>query len=44
MIMRLGKLTSAADELHMSQSAASHALKSLESQLGSQLFQRGLTP
>jgi DNA-binding transcriptional LysR family regulator len=40
MIMRLGKLTSAADELHMSQSAASHALKSLESQLGSQLFRR----
>jgi DNA-binding transcriptional LysR family regulator len=40
MVMRLGKLTSAADELHMSQSAASHALKSLESQLGSQLFRR----
>ena len=40
MIMRLGKLTNAADELHMSQSAASHALKSLESQLGSQLFRR----
>ena len=40
MIMRLGKLTSAAGELHMSQSAASHALKSLESQLGSQLFRR----
>jgi len=41
MIMRLGKLTNAADELHMSQSAASHALKSLESHLGSQLFRRG---
>jgi DNA-binding transcriptional LysR family regulator len=40
MIMRLGKLTSAAGELSMSQSAASHALKSLESQLGSQLFRR----
>jgi DNA-binding transcriptional LysR family regulator len=40
MVMRLGKLTSAADELHMSQSAASHALKPLESQLGSQLFRR----
>jgi DNA-binding transcriptional LysR family regulator len=39
-IVKLGKLTSAADELHMSQSAASHALKSLESQLGSQLFRR----
>jgi DNA-binding transcriptional LysR family regulator len=39
-ILQLGKLTSAADELHMSQSAASHALKSLESQLGSQLFRR----
>jgi DNA-binding transcriptional LysR family regulator len=39
-IMQLGKLTSAADELHISQSAASHALKSLESQLGSQLFRR----
>ena len=32
-ILQLGKLTSAADELHMSQSAASHALKSLESQI-----------
>jgi DNA-binding transcriptional LysR family regulator len=40
MIMRLGKLTSAADALHTSQSAASHALRSLESQLGSQLFRR----
>jgi len=40
MIMQQGKLTSAAYELHMSQSAASHALKSLESQLGSQLFRR----
>ncbi len=39
-ILQLGKLTSAADELHMSQSAASHALKSLESQLGSPLFRR----
>jgi DNA-binding transcriptional LysR family regulator len=39
-IMQLGKLTSAADKLHMSQSAASHALKSLESQLGWQLFRR----
>jgi DNA-binding transcriptional LysR family regulator len=39
-ILQLGKLTSAADELHMSQSAASHALKSLESRLGSQLFRR----
>jgi DNA-binding transcriptional LysR family regulator len=39
-IMRLGKLTSAADELYMSQSAASHSLKSLETQLGSQLFRR----
>jgi DNA-binding transcriptional LysR family regulator len=39
-ILQMGKLTSAADELHMSQSAASHALKSLESQLGLQLFRR----
>jgi len=39
-ILQLGKLTSAADALHMSQSAASHALKSLESQLGSRLFRR----
>jgi DNA-binding transcriptional LysR family regulator len=39
-ILQLGKLTGAANELHMSQSAASHALKSLESQLGSQLFRR----
>jgi transposase len=39
-ILQLRKLTSAADELHMSQSAASHALKSLESQLGLQLFRR----
>jgi DNA-binding transcriptional LysR family regulator len=39
-ILQLGKLTRAADELHMSQSAASHALRSLESELGLQLFRR----
>jgi DNA-binding transcriptional LysR family regulator len=46
-IVQFGKLTSAAEELHMSQSAASHALKSIESQLGLQLFRRerdGLRP
>jgi DNA-binding transcriptional LysR family regulator len=39
-IVRSGKLTKAAHELHMSQSAASHALSSLESQLGARLFVR----
>jgi DNA-binding transcriptional LysR family regulator len=39
-VLRFGKLTSAAEDLHMSQSAASHALKSIESQLGLQLFRR----
>jgi DNA-binding transcriptional LysR family regulator len=39
-ILQFGKLTSAAEYLHMSQSAASHALKSIESQLGIQLFRR----
>jgi len=39
-IVRTGKLTQAASELHMSQSAASHALSSLESQLRSRLFVR----
>lgn len=46
-ILRTGKLASAATELHMSQSAASHALSSLESQLGCRLFLRehvGLSP
>ena len=38
--MDAGKLTRAAGELHMSQSAASHALTSLESQLGASLFVR----
>jgi DNA-binding transcriptional LysR family regulator len=47
MILRTGKLRSAATQLHMSQSAASHALSSLESRLGSRLFLRereGLRP
>ena len=39
-IMQTGKLVRAADELHMSQSAASHTLGSLESQLGTKLFVR----
>jgi DNA-binding transcriptional LysR family regulator len=39
-IMHAGKLTRAAGELHISQSAASHALTSLESQLGASLFVR----
>lgn len=39
-IVQTGKLTSAASQLHMSQSAASHALSSLESQLGAPLFLR----
>jgi len=39
-IVQTGKLTQAASELHMSQSAASHALSSLESQLRSRLFVR----
>jgi DNA-binding transcriptional LysR family regulator len=46
-IMLTGKLVRAACELHMSQSAASHALTSLESQLGASLFARsreGLRP
>lgn len=37
---RLGKLTSAADELALSQSAASQALKELEDNLGYPLFNR----
>jgi iron complex outermembrane recepter protein len=39
-IVHTGKLTAAAKALHMSQSAASHALKTLESQVGVPLFQR----
>ncbi len=39
-IVQTGRLTQAASELHISQSAASHALSSLESQLGSRLFVR----
>jgi DNA-binding transcriptional LysR family regulator len=39
-IMHTGKLTRAAGELHISQSAASHALTSLEAQLGANLFVR----
>ena len=39
-IVRTGKLTRAASQLHMSQSAASHALGVLESQVGAQLFLR----
>jgi len=39
-IAQVGKLTRAASELHMSQSAASHALNSLELQLGTSLFAR----
>jgi len=39
-IVQTGRLTRAANGLHMSQSAASHALSSLESQLGAKLFVR----
>jgi len=39
-ISQVGKLTHAAAELNMSQSAASHALSTLELQLGSHLFAR----
>ena len=39
-IVQTGRLMHAANELHMSQSAASHALSSLESQLRSRLFVR----
>jgi DNA-binding transcriptional LysR family regulator len=39
-IIETGKLTSAASQLHMSQSAASHALGTLESQVGVTLFRR----
>src|SRR5258708_27885948 len=39
-IVQTGKLTSAASQSHMSQSAASHALGVLESQVGAQLFLR----
>ncbi len=39
-IVETGKLTSAASLLHISQSGASHALKTLESQLGAELFVR----
>jgi DNA-binding transcriptional LysR family regulator len=39
-IVQTGRLTKAANELHMSQSAASHALSSLESQLSCRLFVR----
>jgi DNA-binding transcriptional LysR family regulator len=39
-IVETGKLTSAAAQLHMSQSGASHALSVLESQAGTELFIR----
>ena len=39
-IVATGKLTSAASQLHMSQSAASHALRVLEAQVGARLFVR----
>jgi DNA-binding transcriptional LysR family regulator len=39
-IVQTGKLTTAASQLHMSQSGASHALRILESQLGAELFVR----
>ena len=39
-IVQTGRLTQAASELHMSQSAASHALSSLESLIRSRLFVR----
>ena len=39
-IVATGKLTRAASQLHMSQSAASHALRVLEAQVGARLFVR----
>jgi DNA-binding transcriptional LysR family regulator len=39
-IVQTGKLTAAASRLHLSQSGASHELKTLESQLGAPLFIR----
>jgi DNA-binding transcriptional LysR family regulator len=39
-ILQTGKLTTAASQLHMSQSAASHALSTLEAQIGAPLFLR----
>src|ERR1051326_1998588 len=39
-IVKTGKLTTAAAQLHISQSAASHALKILETQVGTALFVR----
>ena len=39
-IVRTGKLTSASSRLHISQSGASHALRALESQVGTALFVR----
>ena len=39
-IVQSGKLTTAASQLHISQSAASHALRTLETQIGAQLFLR----
>ncbi len=39
-IVQTGKLTIAANQIHLSQSAASHALRILETQLGAPLFHR----
>ena len=39
-IVQTGKLTTSASQLHMSQSGASHALRVLESQVGTELFVR----
>ena len=39
-VYRLGSITQAAEELHMTQSAVSRRILSLEAQLGLQLFRR----
>ena len=48
-LAQIGSFTLAAKELHLTQSAVSHAIKALEDELGLRLFERrgrrvGLTP
>ena len=39
-LARIGSFTLAAQELHLTQSAVSHAIKTLENELGLRLFER----